>query len=473
MRRQAVWCLVVMALAAGPAVAGAAGAERGVAPGTLALRMAESMAWPDRFVATVGVEAASGAGEGGPVGFRLVGFPPDTFRWEPLDERGNGGTAWQGYLQLDVQGPGPRFSYGYDGFPFLQALEVYFSIFRPLPQGSRLVLGQSVRVLNRPAVEAELFDAEAGRQAQLVVDVETGLILRASALAPDQGKPEARPLLRAVRFDVGAAVASVEYEAPVLGDQGRLVLTRRGRAWFLAEAVVGDGPEAHRVRFEQVRLGEAAGQLQRPDVSTLKRLAQALEEAQEGVRARRWQEAAERARAALAIDPYSLQAHNLLGYAAMEMGDWVTAASEFDQIIHLAPDSPLGYNNLAYLYTEMGLSLSRALALARKAMDLSGDEPDASVLDTYGWALFHNGRIDEARQMLERAVAASGDDPRSQAEILYHLGVVHARMQRFDEARRLFVRALELDPDLSEAREALSRLPGEGGTEAPPAGKQT
>lgn len=431
-----------------------------MAPGTLALRMSESMAWPDRFVATVRVEPASGADGGSPVRFRLVGFAPDTFRWEPMDERGAGGTAWRGYLQLDVEGPGPRFSYGYAGFPFLQALEVYFGIFRPLPQGSRLVLGQSVRVLNRPAVEAILFDAEAGRQAQLVVDTETGLLLRASVLPSGQSEPDRTPMVRAVRFDVGAAIASVEYEAPVLGDRGRLVLARRGRAWFLAEAVVGDGPEAHRVRFEQVQLGEAAGDLQRPDVSTLQRLARALEETQEKVQAKRWQEAADRARAALAIDPYNVQARNLLGYAAMEMGDWMTAASEFDQIIHLAPGSPLGYNNLAYLYTEMGLSLSRALALARKAMDLSGDEPDASVLDTYGWALFHNGRVDEARQMLERAVAASGDDPESQAEILYHLGVVHVHMQRFDEARRLFAQALELDPDLSEAREALGRLEG-------------
>ena len=476
-RRLALLGVLVMAVAAmmaGRAAAGSVEAERGVAAGTLALRMSESMAWPDRFVATVRVEPVSGADDVEPVSFRLVGFAPDTFRWEPQGDRGIGGTAWRGYLQLDVRGPGPRFAYGYGGFPFLQALEVYFAIFRPLPETSRLVLGQSVRVLNRQAVEAVLFDAEEGRRAQLVVDVETGLILQASVAPAGQGRPGAGTLVRAVRFDVGAAVASVEYEAPVLGERGRLVLTRRGRSWFPAEAVVGDGAQTHRVRFDQLQLGEAAGDLRRPDVSTLERLAQALEQAEEGVRAKRWQEAVERARVAVAIDPYNVQAHNLLGYAAMEMGDWVTAASAYDQIIQLAPDSPLGYNNLAYLYTEMGLSLSRALALARKAVELSGDEPDAAVLDTYGWALFHNGHLEEAREMLERAVAALGDDdPESQAEVLYHLGVVHARMERFDEARQLFTRALELDPDLAEAKEALSRLPGGGSPQTSASGTQT
>lgn len=463
---RALFTVMLVALAAGQAAAGAAAPQPGVAPGTLAVRMSESMAWPERFSATVRVEAAGGAPEDA-VAFRLTGFPPDTFRWEPLDRRGLGGTAWRGYLRLDVEGPGPRFSYGTDGFPFLKALEAYFSVFRPLPQGSRLVLGQGVRILNRPAVEATLFDADAARQVRLAIDLETGLVLRASIPPGSDGAGQETALVRAVRFDTGAALATVEYEAPVLGQRGRLVLVRRNQAWFLGEAVVGDQTRAHRVRFDDVRLGEAAASAQAPDVGELQKLASAIEQARQHARAKRWPEAIRAARAVVAIDPYNLDAHNLWGYAAMELGDWVTAASEFDQVIHLAPDSPLGYNNLAYLYTEMGSSLSRALSLASRAMELSGDEPDASVLDTYGWALFHNGRLDEARAMLERAVAASGDDPESQAEILYHLGVVHARMQRYDEARRLFARALELDPALAQAREAMRALPaGEGEPQA-------
>jgi len=457
-RRLAVWAALTVALASGPAMVGAAEAQRSVAAGTLALRMSESMGWPDRFTAVVRVEPVTTSTGSTGVAFRLEAFTPDTFRWTPLDPRGVGGTAWRGYLLLDTTGPGPRFSYGYDGFPFLRALEVYFSVFRPQPEGSRLVLGQGVRLLNRSAVEAVLYDTAAGQQAHLVIDAETGLVLQASVLPPGSSQDGGTPLVSAVRFDVGAAVAAVEYEAPVLGDGGRMVLSRRGRVWFLSEAVVHDGSQAYRVRLEQVRLGDEAGPLTRPDVSTLQRLAGALERARQAVEERRWEDAMAAAREALGLDPYNIQAHNLLGYAAMERGDWVTAASAFDQIIHLAPDSPLGYNNLAYLYADEGFHLSRALSLARRAMELSGDEPDASVLDTYGWALYRNGRIDEARQVLERAVAASGDDPRGQAEILYHLGVVLIRMERVDEARRLLGRAVELDPELDEAREALSLL---------------
>lgn len=469
MGRLALGALLVATLAACPAAAGAARSEQGVAPGTLALRMSESMGWPDRFAAVVRVEAAAPASGSSSASFRLEGFLPDVFRWEPLDARGVGGVAWHGYVQLAVDGPGPRYAYGYEGFPFLQALDVYLGIFRPLPEGSRLVLGQSVRVLGRPAVEAVLYDAGASRQARLVVDAETGLVLSAAVPGGGGAASGDTPLVRAVRFDVGAAAASVEYEAPVLGDRGRLVLTRRGRLWFLSEAVVGSGQEAHRVRLEQVKLGAEAGSASAPDVSVLQRLAGAVERARQASQARRWDETMAAAREAIAIDPYNVQAHNLLGYAAMETGDWVTAASAFDQVIELAPDSPLGYNNLAYLYAEMGFNLSRALSLAQKALDLSGEAPDASVLDTYGWALYKNGRTEEARQALERAVAASGDDPRAQAEILYHLGVVHLENRRLDEARRLFTRALELDPALDEARQALSSLEqGASGAAAAP-----
>ncbi|MEW6045403.1 MAG: tetratricopeptide repeat protein, partial [Bacillota bacterium] len=337
-----------------------------------------------------------------------------------------------------------------------------------LPAGSRLVLNRNVRVLGRPAVEATLMDAEPGQQATLVVDSDTGLILEATVQGTTGGGA-AQKLVKAVRFDVGAAVTTVEYEAPVLGRLGRLTLARRPPGgWFVLEAVVGDEEEAHRLRFEQVQLGEAAGDLKRPDSSTLEELARLDSEARTLYREKRYAEAAQRFRALVRIDPYNVNAHNLLGNIAMETGDWVTASSEFDQVIHLAPESPLGYNNLAYLYTELGLSLSVALELAQKAMDLSGAQPHGAVLDTYGWALFHNGRAEEAVAVLERAVALSGDDPESQAEVLYHLGVVQLSLNRVEEARRLFTQALQLDPDLAKARQALGRLEQEKGQAAGP-----
>ncbi|WP_324715694.1 tetratricopeptide repeat protein [Carboxydochorda subterranea] len=452
---------------------------RPVGPGTLALRMADAMSWPDRFVMQVSVESTGGSGGAqsrSATTFELTGFPPDVFSWRPADDghsRGlASGTAWRNLVQLDVQGPGPKVAYDYQGFPFLEALRLFFAVFRPLPEGSRLELSGELKTVGRPAMRATLVEGSTGRRAELVVDLETGLILQASALSPGQSP---QTIVKAVRFDTGAARSAVEYEAPALGPGGKLVLVRlpSGR-WWIGEAVVvserSSSPASrasHRVRFSSARLGTEAGSVVRPDTSTLERIGALTEEGRALAAAGRYEEALARFRELVRIDPYNIDAHNRLGNAAMETGDWLTAASEFDQVIQLSPDSPIGYNNLAYAYAEFQVNLPEALKLAQRALELSGEHPDASVLDTYGWVLFQMRRLDEARQQLERAVAASGEDPQAQAEILYHLGMVHLQMQRVDEARRLFGQALALRPDFAKAREALARI----GQEGPPAGQ--
>lgn len=447
------------ALAAQPAPAPA---TLPAGPGTLAIRMNQAMTWPDRFSALVDLavvtpaQQPAGAASDGRVSLELRGFPPDAFAWAPTQtDQVVPGVAWRGMVQLQRAGPGPRFAYSYAGLPFLEVMRLFLAVFRPLPEGSRLELGAERRVAGRTAVEAILTEAVTGQRAQLTVDVQTGLILEASALVSGRS---AQTLVRAVRFDSGGARTAVEFEAPALGQSGRLVLVRLPSGhWFPSEAVLGEQP-AQRVVFHQVKLGGEAGEISPPDVSALRHIASSMAKAEEALRSKHHSAAVEHFREAVRIDPYYVDAYNRLGSAAMEAGDWVTAASSFDEVIHLAPSAPYGYNNLAYLYAEAQINLSQALRLASRAMDLAGPDPPASILDTYGWVLFRHERLQEATQFLERAVAGSGDDPESQAEILYHLAEVQARLGKLDEARSLLTRALELSPDLAEARQALGRL---------------
>ena len=444
-----------------------AGAVSGFSGGLLALRMSEAMAWPDRFTAVVEVAHPAEAGrEGAPRGsasgersirLDLTAFPPDLFSWQPQPgvEGVTAGVAWAGLVELRREGPGPRFAYSYAEFPFLEALRVYFAVFRPLPEGSRLSLVSSTTFAGRQAVEARLQEG-ADREAVLVVDVATGLVLRAATI-----RPERRTLVQALPPRQPSVLQRIEYEVPVLGPAGRMALERVGTRWFITEAVVGDPPQ--RVRFTRLRFGQEAATAQRPDQSRLERIVRLRQQGEALFASRRYKEAVEVYRELTAIDPYHVDAYNRLGYAAMQVGDWLLASSAFDQVTHLNPRSPVGYNNLAYLYAQHEVNLSQALRLAEKAMELVGDRPDATVLDTYGWVLVKNGRPEEAVRVLEQALGLSGHDPRAQAEILYHLGVANLHLDRRDAAERLFRQALELQPDLGEALQALGQLAGEEG----------
>jgi predicted Zn-dependent protease with MMP-like domain/Flp pilus assembly protein TadD len=110
--------------------------------------------------------------------------------------------------------------------------------------------------------------------------------------------------------------------------------------------------------------------------------------------------------------------------------------------------------------------LPGALFLLRRAMKAGGEQDVYRAFE--GQLLFEQGRFEEARRQLERAVALNPDA----AHAVYHLGLVLERLGDDDEARRMFERAHALDPELYSiptvlddesfertAREALEDLP--------------
>ena len=78
---------------------------------------------------------------------------------------------------------------------------------------------------------------------------------------------------------------------------------------------------------------------------------------------------------------------------------------------------------------------------------------DPFITDSLGWVEFRQGRLEEARRLLEQAWAGRPD-----AEIGAHLGEVLWAMGRRDEA--LAIRRLALDRDGSNKvlRQTLARL---------------
>jgi tetratricopeptide (TPR) repeat protein len=82
---------------------------------------------------------------------------------------------------------------------------------------------------------------------------------------------------------------------------------------------------------------------------------------------------------------------------------------------------------------------------------------DVNTLDAYGWALYANGRYQEAQKQIAAALAVGVSKPK----ILYHAGVIAAQLHDNASAARYWNRSVELNPSsesAAAAREALQKF---------------
>lgn len=189
----------------------------------------------------------------------------------------------------------------------------------------------------------------------------------------------------------------------------------------------------------------------------LGRFLAALEGYREAAAAGRVSRARAYLREAIRLAPYRTGLYTELGVLELRAGNWQGALAAFDQAFQLDPDDPLLANNLAYLLIDTGLDPHRGVSLARQAVERAPQEP--AYLDTLGWGYTRTGRLDEAAEILSRARDLAQDlGPQTQAEIAYHLAVTLARMGRQEDARKLALEVLDLDPGFAAALELLEEL---------------
>jgi tetratricopeptide (TPR) repeat protein len=109
-----------------------------------------------------------------------------------------------------------------------------------------------------------------------------------------------------------------------------------------------------------------------------------------------------------------------------------------------APSQAQALNALGYTLADSGTSqreFDEAVTLTEQALKKDPDNP--MILDSYGWALFKQGKnLPAARRTLRAAVDLALD----QAELRYHLAAVCAKLNLYDEALLEAKRALKLDP---------------------------
>lgn len=137
----------------------------------------------------------------------------------------------------------------------------------------------------------------------------------------------------------------------------------------------------------------------------------------------------------------------LYGGALDAAKDWARAKPALERAVALAPDQASALNHLGYAMLERGDDLEAATKLIAKASTLRPD--DAAITDSLGWAFFKRGQTADAIPILEKAVAI---DP-TISETSEHLGDAYWTAGRRVDARYTWRAALiQAGDDESRAR---------------------
>lgn len=136
-------------------------------------------------------------------------------------------------------------------------------------------------------------------------------------------------------------------------------------------------------------------------------------------------------RALLATNPENIGWRYLLSGLYTEMGDAPAAEKELQGILAKAPDHAPSNNDLGYLWADRGVNLPRAEAMIRQA--LKTDPKSAAYLDSLGWVMYKQGRLEEAVATLEEATRLA---PELDPTLWEHLGDAYWQLQRPKDAAK-------------------------------------
>src|SRR5690348_13398410 len=134
-----------------------------------------------------------------------------------------------------------------------------------------------------------------------------------------------------------------------------------------------------------------------------------------------------------------------------EIDDTAAAVADLRRVLELKPDDVEAMNALGYTLADSNEHLDEATQLLRKALAAKPDEP--AIIDSWGWLQYRLGHLDEAEKMLRRAWDKSKD-----ADIGVHLGEVLWKRGDMAGAKAVFAKVRKLDPHNKALRTTMQRL---------------
>jgi len=158
-------------------------------------------------------------------------------------------------------------------------------------------------------------------------------------------------------------------------------------------------------------------------------------------------------RQAIRFNPQHTRAWINLGNTWGKLGNSAEAIKSYRQALEIEPEHPHALNNLAWELLEQGSDPAEAVTLIKRAM-AADRENRFLYLDSLGWALYLDGKNEEAETILLEAISETPEEnSRLLAEAHYHLGHVLLARGANDDAEQNFNRSLELIPSPTRMRE--------------------
>jgi len=136
---------------------------------------------------------------------------------------------------------------------------------------------------------------------------------------------------------------------------------------------------------------------------------------------------------------------------AEKLGKLQILEDDLKYILEKDPDDANTLNALGYTLVDKTTRYDEAQIYLDKALAIKPHEP--IIMDSYGWLLFKQGRLEEARKYLQRAY-----DLEPRAEIAGHLIEVLFALQQDKQAKELLGKALAKDPGDTYLLELEARL---------------
>ena len=121
------------------------------------------------------------------------------------------------------------------------------------------------------------------------------------------------------------------------------------------------------------------------------------------------------------------------------------------KVMTLSPDNANAFNALGYSLADRGIRLDEARQLIDRALALRPGDP--FITDSLGWLMFRSGQFEEALRTLKEAY-----DKRPDPEIGAHIGEVLWQMGQREEALRYFRESRQNEPENDTLVETLKRL---------------
>src|SRR5712671_4799438 len=165
-----------------------------------------------------------------------------------------------------------------------------------------------------------------------------------------------------------------------------------------------------------------------------------------------YDEALDVLREGLGLYPNSVELHIGVGYAHHAREDYAWARRSFEEALVLDPDHEDALAGLGETLLKFGQQES-ALKSFRHTLEL-GYQDDVELMLQIGRALFREGLIDESKQVFETAAQRTP----GAAEAVRCIGYAEHRLGNDETAISTLRRALQMDPDHTEARIYLGNI---------------